>query len=165
MGLDILHTILIIIITYYFFKNPVIEQNRLLKLRIDGLQRNQAKNYDEENEYDNDNDQIYDDSGIEYLKEDILNLYNIITNLSLYTQKKVIGPHNILEFINILEQDYTKEFTDMVNDEYESFKKDGLNDPEITTVMNKQKMWIDGLNEIIYEKLRDKFKHITKTNN
>lgn len=143
-------------------------ENMSLRIKLEDIERITFRVEDEYN--------IDSYNTIRYLNGSIDKLYNIITNLALYTQKDTIGPHNVKPFIKILEKDYFKELEEMYNQEFENFKiqhntrgitKHKLHyKPELTEVMNKQRLWITGnIMEHIFSELRDKFEPITCVSN
>jgi len=99
------------------------------------------------------------------MQEDIDSLFNIIRNLSLYTQKDVIGPHNVNEFLEILSKDNMDDFNYLVEHEFEKYKKDTSRrlryDPDYPEIVNKQRMWISMGSHMIHSRLRESFESIT----
>jgi len=102
---------------------------------------------------------------IKYDNIKISKIYNIITNLSLYTQRCVIGPHNVEKFIEILENDYLPEFNKIVDSDFEIYKNGDIGyNPDLTELVNKHRMWIyEDIEDKIFTKLRNKFNSIVNT--
>ncbi len=158
-------------------------ENTILKLRINDVesatyQISETSDSDSDNEtseescheeYDSDNK--YDEDSIDYLREDVTKLFNIITNMALYTQKNVVGPHNVEEFLDILANSNKKEFAIIMEEEFEKYMNNQCYyknlmgyKSEYPDQINKQRMWLTtDIKEIIYATIKSKFEPITHT--
>ena len=153
-------------------------ENTILKLRMNDVesatyQISETSDSDNEEscheEYDSDNK--YDDDSIDYLREDVTKLFNIITNMALYTQKNIVGPHNVEEFLDILANSNKKEFAIIMEEEFEKYMNNHTGckslmgyKSEYPDQINKQRMWLTtDIKEIIYETIKSKFEPITHT--
>jgi hypothetical protein len=159
-------------------------ENMVLRIRLEDLERinfrvdsepsNSELDYSD-TESESTDSKSSTELELEYLNESIDKLDNIIKNLALYTQKETIGPHNVKLFIKILEQDYSEELEELFNQEFEKFKIEHVTrskvnkfmyNPNITELMNKQRMWVGGeINSKVFYELRSKFEPITCIDN
>ena len=158
-------------------------ENMILRIRLEDLERINFKIDSEPCESESESESVESTAALQPIQRsgtaalqmstqlELEKLNNVIKNLALYTQKKTIGPHNVNQFIKILEKDYSEELEELFDNEFENFKIEHVTrskvntfmyNPNITELMNKQRMWVGSeISNIIFLELRSKFDPIT----
>lgn len=147
-------------------------ENMILRIRLEDLERINFKIDSEPCESESESESVESTASSQMSTQlELEKLNNVIKNLALYTQKKTIGPHNVNQFIKILEKDYSEELEELFDNEFENFKIEHVTrskvntfmyNPNITELMNKQRMWVGSeISNIIFLELKSKFEPIT----